>query len=160
MKILILSILVSMMSSLGAIAQEVIGTAGNSKTIGTTNVNFTIGEPIISTGSVGAFNVTQGFQQAYVLVNSVEEKKMNPNLSISIYPNPTSDIVHILPQNFKEGVFSAQLFSMDGKVLRNESFEKEGLEMSVSNLQSGNYILIITNPEENYYHNFKLVKSH
>ena len=140
-------------------AQEIIATDGKSTFVGDTHVSYTIGEPVIGTRSVGNNVVTQGYNQPEIEIISVKEEKMNPQLGIQIYPNPTHDYVNITPQNFETGSFMVQIFTVGGQKVLEESFEEAGIKLDVSSLVSSNYILNVTNAEENYNHNFKLVKS-
>jgi hypothetical protein len=68
--------------------------------------------------------------------------------TISIYPNPATDNVHItLPENTHQAIFT--LYDMQGKILiRREVNNRE--EISVSNLASGIYIYNVRTEKENH----------
>lgn len=140
--------------------QEVVGAAGESKVIGTTHVAFSVGEPVVGTRSIGNNNVTQGFHQPEIIIESTVEEKLNDSYSINIFPNPASDVVNIYPKNFNTEGFMVEVLSVAGQKIMEQPFTNEGTQLDISGLESSNYILIITNKEEKYYQNFKLIKSY
>lgn len=140
--------------------QEVIGIAGESSTVDNHSISFTVGEPIIGTASVGQNNITQGFQQPQFTITTIEEESPDPNLKLSIYPNPTVGVLNITPSNFKEGLFEARIMDMQGRQIMQQSFDQDGASMDLSQLESANYILIVVKPDQQYTHHFQIIKSH
>lgn len=66
-----------------------------------------------------------------------EADKENP---ISVYPNPVSDLLHVSLQGNKE--VKAEIYNMEGRKVM-ETKVNHNSTIDVSNLQTGNYILII-----------------
>ena len=56
-------VLFSLLATFSVLAQEVVATQGNSYTNGDVSMDFTIGEVIINTGTVGSTDITQGLHQ-------------------------------------------------------------------------------------------------
>lgn len=66
------------------------------------------------------------------------------NESVKIYPNPTSDFIFIELKNTEE--VSAKLYNEEGKIILTKNGNKN-LQMNVSDLAGGNYILYILKNE-------------
>tara|TARA_S200000501_G_C20700244_1_gene689181 strand:- start:123 stop:800 length:678 start_codon:yes stop_codon:yes gene_type:complete len=71
-------------------------------------------------------------------------------MSISVFPNPTSSILNI---NF-EGELKLSIFNMLGQQL----LETNDKQIDVSGFERGTYILIVQNLESNNITNFKIIK--
>ncbi len=77
------------------------------------------------------------------------------NTDLTIYPNPTSDIVTITTT---DEIKSIAILSMEGKVFySNDSVNSKGYELNASNYQSGMYLIIIETKNGTVYRK-KLVK--
>jgi hypothetical protein len=57
------------------------------------SVSFTVGEVIMSTGTNGLNDLTQGFQQTNWNFISVEDFALD--FQVAIFPNPTSEVLNI-----------------------------------------------------------------
>ena len=56
----------------------------------------------------------------------------------TIYPNPTSDLINILGDS---SISSVQVYDFSGKLLNNQTSNSKKLQLNVSNLPKGNYII-------------------
>lgn len=56
----------------------------------------------------------------------------------SVYPNPASDVVNI---SGNSNISSVQIYDLTGKVLRNQTSDSKQLQLNVSYLPNGNYII-------------------
>ncbi|MFB0961844.1 MAG: hypothetical protein QMB20_11635, partial [Flavobacteriales bacterium] len=56
-------LLLSLLTTLGILSQEVVSTQGDSYSNASGSIDFTIGEVITATGTNGASDITQGFHQ-------------------------------------------------------------------------------------------------
>lgn len=100
-----------------------------------------------TTNLLRVYNETDGMMYYPFRVDiygSIEENKKNFD-NISIYPNPSSDIIHIQSEDFKgENQLSIQVLSIDGKVLLAEQNKANGnTQINIADLPSGIYILRI-----------------
>ena len=71
-------------------------------------------------------------------------------MSISVFPNPTSSILNI---NF-DGELKLSIFNMLGQQL----LETNDKQIDISGFEHGTYILIVQNLESNNITNFKIIK--
>jgi len=83
----------SLLSTLAVTAQEVVSTQGDSYSTASANIDFTIGEVVINTGTDGTNDITQGFHQTNWNFVGLEDHA--PNYEATIFPNPTSEVLNI-----------------------------------------------------------------
>jgi len=68
------------------------------------------------------------------------------SVELNIYPNPVSETLIVTSINLKENA-TVQLYDVDGRIVYENNWNKQGgleLKINVSNLSSGEYILLIT----------------
>lgn len=130
------------------IKQQVISSAGGYDVSGDISLSWTLGELVISTveSSGGDLILTQGFQQSKLEVTAIEE---NPDLgvAVTIYPNPTSEILNIKFVLPLEGETLMQLAAPDGSIVLVEEVPS-GVLIKQINMQAypaGTYFLRIQN---------------
>jgi hypothetical protein len=61
---------------------------------------------------------------------------------VSVYPNPTSNYLHIKTNRFDNQIL---LYDMSGSLIFNKSFNKSQLQLNVGGFSEGLYILKIQN---------------
>ena len=85
--------------------------------------------PHISNGMIGSFNVIGG-------VTGLTDGKLSEK-ELLIYPNPTTDIIHLNKSNF---VYTYKIFTSNGKL---KLSGKTNETVNVSTLANGNYFIEI-----------------
>ena len=136
-----------------AFSQEVIATQGDSYSNGSGSIDYTIGEVVISTGTDGTNDITQGFHQTNWNFLGVDD--FAPEIKISIFPNPTENILNIQSTSYEE--FDFVMIDAQGKIVMNANLTGETTSLNVSHLTTGTYNLII-NANGDAKKNFRLVK--
>jgi len=63
----------------------------------------------------------------------------------NIYPNPVADILNIELQDV--GNYTVKIMDLSGKIIFDKMFEGNSTSINVSQLESANYILVISNKE-------------
>ncbi len=129
-----------MTCSQSLLAQEVVATAGSTLSNSSGSISFTIGEGVASTLTKGDKTITQGFQQANISVSMLSELK-DLDFSISVFPNPISDVLTLKVN--KEDVLGFQylIFDINGKLLYQKKLESPETSVPVNQLANGLYIL-------------------
>jgi hypothetical protein len=148
-------VLVLFFASLDVSAQEVISTQGDSYSIAIGNIDFTVGEVIIATGTDGTNDLTQGFHQTNWRFLGVEDHV--PSYVASIFPNPTSDILNIRTSMFENVTYT--LYDAQGKLVMQDILSAEQTLIKVSQMAPGAYSLTLNNETQNLK-TFNLVKTH
>lgn len=125
-------------------AQEVISTQGDSFSNANGSLDFTIGEVVINTGTDGSNDITQGFHQTNW--NFLELPDYAPDYEVSIFPNPTEDILNIVTSTFENVTYI--LYNSQGKVIFKEKLLAETTTIPFSQLALGNYSLTLLKDEK------------
>jgi hypothetical protein len=136
--------------SVGAqqIKQEVIASAGgfNKSTDNTLSISWTLGETIIPTftSQDGSLILTHGFQQK-LIITAVEENLGDP-VKVTIYPNPTSEMINIQFETATDKEISLFLLDAQGRLVKTEVIETSVLNKTVNlqDLPAGVYYVRLT----------------
>lgn len=151
----------------GASAQVTLGTeaissagAYYSGSWGSLSVNIA-GEPVIETISGGNAVFTQGFEQPKFKGTGIISLPANAP-TISLYPNPSSDVVNVGFNLTQGGKLSFRLFDMSGRELSGSAKNSQaGLQTEVldlSGLSQGLYMLNIVFQANDNTKSFSVVK--
>ena len=130
-------VLFSLFVAISVSAQEVVATQGDSYSNASANIDFTIGEVIIDTGTDGTNDLTQGFHQTNWNFVGVED--FAPDYEASIFPNPTSDVLNIRTSSFENVTYT--LYDAQGKLVMQNILSAEQTPIQVSELAPGAYSL-------------------
>jgi len=138
------------------IQNSVISSAGGSASSGNVMMDYTLGEIVVETFSAGGNTLTQGFHQTNLSLVAIENVDLFAE--ISIYPNPTSELVNIdIPQNYNE--IDINMYDVTGKLIKNELNANGKVTFDVSALATGTYYLQVINPKNKQLKTFKLIKN-
>ena len=148
-------VLFSLLAAGSVSAQEVVATQGDSYSNASANIDFTIGEVIIATGTDGTNDITQGFHQTNWNFVGLEDHA--PNYEAIIFPNPTQDVLNIRTSAFENVTYT--LYDAQGKLVMQDILSAEQTPIQVSQLAPGSYSLTLHNQTQNLK-TFKLVKTH
>ena len=146
-------VLFSFFASLAVSAQEVVSTQGESYSNASANIDFTIGEVIIATGTDGTNDLTQGFHQTNWNFLGVED--FAPNYEATIFPNPTEDVLNIRTSTFENVTYT--LYDAQGRLVMQDILSAEQTPIQVSQLAPGSYLLTLNNETQNLK-TFQLIK--
>jgi hypothetical protein len=148
-------VLFSLFATISVSAQEVVSTQGDSYSNAGGNIDFTIGEVIINTGTNGINDLTQGFHQTNWNFVGLEDHA--PSYEAIIFPNPTSEVLNIRTSTFENVTYT--LYDAQGKLVLQDKLSAEQTAIQVSQLAPGGYSLTLNNETQNLK-TFKLVKTH
>jgi len=148
-------VLFSLFASISVSAQEVVATQGETYSNASANIDFTIGEVVINTGTDGTNDLTQGFHQTNW--NFVGLEDHSPSYEATIFPNPTSEVLNIKTSTFENVTYT--LYDAQGKLVMQDILSAEQTPIQVSQLAPGSYSLTLNNETQNLK-TFKLVKTH
>lgn len=146
-------VLFSLFVTISVSAQEVVSAQGDSYSNASANVDFTIGEVIINTGTDGTNDITQGFHQTNWNFLGLEDHA--PNYEAIIFPNPTEDVLNIRTSSFENVTYT--LCDAQGKLVMQDMLSAEQTAIQISQLAPGSYSLTLNNETQNLK-TFKLIK--
>ena len=143
----------------GLQAQESINaTSGNTSGSGG-SVSYSVGQYVYITHTGTSGSVAEGVQQPYEIsvVTAIEEAK-GINLSVSAYPNPTTDYITLSINEHIISNLSYQLYDMNGKLLQNEKITGNQTIIVMSNLVPANYLVKVSQGNKEVK-TFKVIKN-
>lgn len=106
------------------------------------SASYSVGQAIYTSNTVPNGSVAQGVQQAYEIsvVTAIEEAK-GINLSVTAYPNPTTDYLTLEVKEFELSNLNFQLHNMNGKLLQSGNIMGSQTSIFMSNLVPATYFV-------------------
>lgn len=143
----------------GLQAQTSVNATGGNASGSVGSVSYSVGQFVYTTNTGTNGSVAQGVQQPYEIsvVTAIEEPK-GIALSVSAYPNPTTDNLTLSIEEFDISNLSYQLYDMNGKLLQNEKITGNQTSIVMSNLVPANYFVKVTNGNKEVK-TFKIIKN-
>lgn len=141
---------VSAQTSVNATGGNALGSGGS--------VSYSVGQVIYTTNTGTNGSVAQGVQQPFEIsvVTAIEEAK-NINLTVSAYPNPTTDYLILDIPDFHLFPFTYSLYDMNGRLLQSEKITGNQTSIVMGNLVPATYFVkVIQGSKE--VKTFKIVK--
>lgn len=137
-------------------AQEVVSTAGESKTNSGHEVSWTIGEPVINTLSTGNVILTQGFHQTKLTITAINEIADLKN-QISVFPNPTHQFAVITFYEIPEKN-TYKIYDLSGKIIESKKIKSTETKIDLTQFAQGTYLLTIIRTNGDPIQTFKIIK--
>lgn len=130
--------------------QQVVASAGGFEVSGDNSISlsWTLGELVITTVESGSGDMilTQGFQQSMLVIDAIQK---NPDLGVevTVFPNPTSELVNISFAAPLDGETELYLNSAAGRLVYNNKMMPGELlkQINLQQYPGGTYILRIQN---------------
>lgn len=133
---------------------EVIASAGTTLSSPTIQMDFTIGEVVISTLSGSGNVLTQGFHQPKINISEVEN--FTDAFNFHVYPNPTEQFVTI--ESSSEDEMRVYLYDEHGKTIQVSGVFSQKVTMDVELLSAGPYFMLITTKAGEPLHSYTVIK--
>jgi hypothetical protein len=143
----------------GLQAQESINATGGNASGGGGSVSYSVGQVVYTTNTGTNGSVAQGVQQPYEIsvVTGIEEAE-GIYLSVTAYPNPTTDYLTLRIDEFEISNLSYQLYDMNGKLLQNEKIAGNQTSIVMSNLVPATYFVKVVQGNREIK-TFKIIKN-
>ena len=140
-------------------AQESTNASGGDATGSGGTVAYSVGQVVYTTNTGASGSVAQGVQQPFEIsiVTGIEEAK-GINLSVSAYPNPTTDYLTLSIGEFDISNLSYQLYDMNGKLLQNAKITGNQTSIAMGNLVPANYFVKVIQGNKEVK-TFKIIKN-
>ena len=143
-----------------SLSPDVIATAGDYFVGSDASLSWTIGEPIIETVSADGIILTQGFQQSYYTVLTVQDNDID-TYDVRIYPVPARDFINIeITSSVSPANLSLELFDVMGMRVYENFIESTTFheKIQLSQYQTNMFFLKITNTANQQVKTFKILK--
>ena len=142
-----------------ATAQTSINATGSNASGSGGSVSYSVGQVVYQTNTGTNGSVAEGVQQPYeiTVVEAIEEAK-GINLSVSAYPNPTTDYLTLEVNDFELSNLHFQLYDLQGKLLQSEKIMGKQTSIVMSNLAPAPYFVKVVQGDKEVK-TFKIIKN-
>ena len=146
----------------GLQAQESVNATGGNASGSGGSASYSVGQVVYTTNIGTNGSVAQGVQQPYEIsvVTGLEEAK-GINLTVSAYPNPTTDYLTLevdASTTLSIQSMAYQLYDMQGKLLQNEKITSNQASIVMSNLVPATYFVKVIQGNKEVK-TFKIIKN-
>jgi len=142
----------------GLHAQETIVSTGSNASGSGGMVSYSVGQVIYTTNTGTNGSELQGVQQAYEIFTVGIKDEITTNISLTIFPNPTTDNITLKVQDFKGEKLIYQVFDTQGKLLTNNQITSSQTEINMNNLPRSAYFINVLQ-ENKKIQLFKIIKN-
>jgi hypothetical protein len=139
------------------VKQEVIASAGGYAPSANITLSWTLGETIIPTFTSPNIILTHGFQS--VLKTVVVEENIADEVTVTVYPNPTSELINIAFDEPVDAEIKVYLLNAVGSLVKTDFIEEamQEKQLNMQDLPAGiYYIKLIKGKLSNVYKVVKL----
>ena len=143
----------------GLQAQTAVPTSGGNASGSGGTASYSVGQVGYTTNTGTNGSVAHGVQQPYEIsvVTGFEEAK-GIDLTISAYPNPTTDYLTLQVKDFKLSTLNFQLYDIQGKLLQSEKITGNQISIVMSNFAPATYFLKVIKGNKEVK-TFKIIKN-
>ena len=153
--LIIVGILLTSLAFSQKASPDLISSSGDCFKNATYQLDWSIGESVITTNTSGIYILTQGFHQdSYTITTKIEKIA---GIEISIFPNPTTDILSLKIDNSELENSEYFLTNISGKVLQSSKITNNIEKLDFTSYASGIYFLSLKH-ENQVIKSFKIIK--
>ena len=138
-------------------SHQVLSASGGDATGSGGSVAYSVGQIVYTTSTGTTGSVAQGVEQAYE-ISSVGIKETALNISLSVFPNPTSDYLTLKVEDYNNEALSYSLLDEQGKLVLNEQITKQDNKLVMSTLARGIYFINVLQANKKIQ-TFKIIKN-
>jgi opacity protein-like surface antigen len=124
-----------------AFGQEAIPATGSDATGSGGIVSYTVGQVVYTTNTGTNASVTQGVQQPYEISVTVGLEATGINLECMVYPNPATDVIKLIVEDYYSKNLSYQLYNIQGKLLASKKITGISSTVIMESLPTSTYFL-------------------
>jgi hypothetical protein len=139
-------------------AQESANASGGDATGSGGTVAYSIGQIVYTTNTGGSGSVAQGVQHAYeIFTVGITETELN--ISLTAFPNPTTENLTLQISDYNNEKLSYQLFDIQSKQLSNGQVTAQQTQINMNGLPSATYFINVVNQENKIVQSYKIFKN-
>ena len=139
-------------------AQESSNSSGGDATGSGGTVAYSVGQVVYTTNTDSDGSAAQGVQHAYEIF-TVGIKETELNISLTSFPNPTTENLTLQISDYNNEKLSYQLFDIEGKQLSNGQVTAQQTLIDMNGLPSATYFINVVNQENKKVQSFKIIKN-
>lgn len=143
----------------GLQAQESFNATGGDTFGSGGSTSYSVGQLVYTTNTSTHGSIAQGVQQPYeISVVTAIEEALSINLSVTAYPNPTTDFLILRIAEFDISNLSYHLHNIQGKLLHSEKIPGNQTSIAMGHLDPGTYFVSVFH-ENQVVKTFKVIKN-
>jgi len=139
------------------LAQDAVVTSGGNASGSGGTASFSIGQTVYTTNSNSSGTVAQGVQHAYE-VFEVGIKETTLNISLSVYPNPTTEYLTLSIGNYNNAAITYHVYDLQGKLILSGPIVSSKTTINMSELVVATYFVQV-HQEGKVTQVFKVIKN-
>jgi hypothetical protein len=121
------------------------------------SIGYSVGQIVYTTNTGTSGSIAQGIEQAYEIYSvGINDSKLT--ISLSIFPNPTSDFLTLKIQDYLNENLRFQLVDENGKLISNDQITALETQIEMRALARASYFLNILKNNE-IMQSFKIIKN-
>jgi len=142
----------------GLLAQESVNATGGNASGSGGSVSYSVGQVAHQTHAGTNGSVAEGVQQPYeISVVSAIKEAIGINLSVTAYPNPTTDHLTLSVDEFELSDLAFHLYDINGRVLQNGKITSDRTSIAMGNLAPATYYIKVVQDNKEIK-TFKIIK--
>jgi hypothetical protein len=138
-------------------AQQSVLTSGGNATGSGGNASYSIGQMAYNTISGSNGSLAQGVQQAFEISAVLGVENHQIDLSYTVFPNPTTEVITLKINNFDQNNLSFQLYDIQGRILYHKKISSDSTQIPTQSLAPATYFLKVMQ-ENQVVKLFKIIK--
>jgi len=120
-------------------------------------VAYSIGQVAYTYESGSNGDISHGVQQPYEIYAVGLEEESN-NISLAVFPNPSSDYLTLKFDDYSNELMDYQIFDLNGKLIKNERINMDQTQIDLTSFVNGTYFIEIIK-ESKKIQAFKIIKN-
>ena len=138
-------------------AQESANASGGDATGSGGTVAYSVGQVVYTANTDATGTESQGVQHVYEIF-TVGIKETGLKISLSVFPNPTTENLTLQISEDNSEKLSYQLYDLQGKQLSSGQITGQQTQINMNNLPSATYFINVVNQENKRVQSFKIIK--
>lgn len=145
---------------------EVLAAQGGAARNGTTQIEWTLGEPAASAAYSGDAGLTEGFQQPdfqLIVLSETTPPGADTTLkhAVLVFPNPTTGVLQVVVENAGAQLFRISLTDAGGRLIATQRMQPTAAQtLDMTACPSGIYQLRIQSADNLYNKVYQVIKQH
>lgn len=142
----------------GVQAQTSVNASGGDASGSGGSVAYSVGQVVYTAISGSGGSAAQGVQHAFEIYSmGVDDPKFD--ISLRIYPNPTSGILNLQVHKSATGDLFYRLFDLRGRLISAERISSGNTKIDMTQLASATYFIKVTTEDNRAVKTFKVIKN-
>ncbi|ESU27107.1 hypothetical protein FLJC2902T_22150 [Flavobacterium limnosediminis JC2902] len=138
-------------------AQEAIASSGENVSGSSGTISYSVGQIVYTTATGTNGSLSQGVEQPIEIQTLSGADNFNVSLELSIYPNPTTDLLYLQVKESNFENVQYQLFDFNGRLLENKRVTTASTTIQMEKYPGAIYLLkVLDNNKE--VKTFKIIK--